>query len=65
MLPTFLGVSATSAGNVWLSLTGFIVFYTALAAVDVYLMVRMIRSGPEGLGYWPLKAAGPPVTKVA
>lgn len=65
VLPTFLGVSATSAGNVWLSLTGFIVFYTALAAVDVYLMVRMIRSGPEGLGYWPLKAAGPPVTKVA
>ncbi len=56
LLPTFLGVSTTSAGNVWLSLTGFVVFYTALAAVDVYLMVRMIRRGPDGLGYWPQRA---------
>jgi cytochrome bd ubiquinol oxidase subunit I len=53
LLPTFLGVSTTSASNVWLSLTGFIVFYTALAVVDVYLMMRMIRRGPDGLGYWP------------
>jgi hypothetical protein len=28
-----------------------------LAVVDVYLMVRMIRRGPEGLGYWPMAAA--------
>jgi len=53
LLPTFLGVSTTPASNVWLSLTGFVVFYTALAIVDVYLMMRMIRRGPEGLGYWP------------
>ncbi len=53
LLPTFLGVSTTAATNVWLSLVGFVVFYTALAVVDVYLMVRMIRRGPEGLGHWP------------
>jgi cytochrome d ubiquinol oxidase subunit I len=53
LLPTFLGVSTTSVTNVWLSLTGFILFYTSLAAVDVYLMMRMIRQGPDGLGYWP------------
>jgi cytochrome d ubiquinol oxidase subunit I len=53
VLPTFLGVSATSAGNVWLSLTGFVVFYTALLVVDIFLMQRMIRRGPDGLGYWP------------
>lgn len=53
VLPTFLGVSTTSIGNVWFSLIGFVVFYTALAVVDVFLMVRMIRSGPDGLGYWP------------
>jgi cytochrome d ubiquinol oxidase subunit I len=53
LLPTFLGVSTTSATNVWLSLLGFIIFYTSLAAVDVYLMMRMIRQGPDGLGYWP------------
>jgi cytochrome d ubiquinol oxidase subunit I len=56
LLPTFLGVSSTSAMNVWLSLTGFVVFYTALAVVDAYLMVRMIRRGPDGLGYWPPRA---------
>ncbi|MGB5133422.1 MAG: cytochrome ubiquinol oxidase subunit I, partial [Steroidobacteraceae bacterium] len=54
VLPTFLGVSATSAGNIWLSLTGFVVFYTALLIVDVFLMQRMIRRGPDGLGYWPV-----------
>src|SRR5208282_1320658 len=53
LLPTFLGVSTTSAATVWTSFIGFIVFYTTLAAVDVYLMVRMIRQGPDGLGYWP------------
>ena len=53
LLPTFLGVSTRSADTVWMSLIGFIVFYTVLAAVDVYLMVRMVRQGPDGLGYWP------------
>jgi cytochrome bd ubiquinol oxidase subunit I len=60
MLPTFLGVSATSASNVWMSLAGFLVFYGTLAVVDVYLMLRMIRLGPDGLGYWPEPAAGRP-----
>jgi cytochrome d ubiquinol oxidase subunit I len=57
LLPTFLGVSVTPAGNVWLSLSGFVVFYSALAVVDVYLLVRMIRRGPDGLGYWPPERA--------
>ena len=53
LLPTFLGVSATPRTNVLLSLTGFTIFYSALAAVDVFLLLRMIRRGPDGLGYWP------------
>jgi cytochrome d ubiquinol oxidase subunit I len=53
VLPTFLGVSTTSMANVVLSLSGFAIFYSALAAIDVYLLVRMIRRGPDGLGYWP------------
>ncbi len=48
VLPTFLGVSPVPAANVWLSLSGFVLFYSALAVVDVYLMVRMIRRGPDG-----------------
>jgi cytochrome bd ubiquinol oxidase subunit I len=51
VLPTFLGVSRTSVGNVWMSLTGFIIFYSALAVVDGFLLVRTIRRGPEALGY--------------
>ena len=53
VLPTFLGVSVTPASNVALSIAGFVIFYSALAVVDVYLMVRTIRRGPDGLGYWP------------
>jgi len=48
ILPTFLGASSVSAGQVVFSLGGFILFYTTLAIVDVYLMVRTIRRGPEG-----------------
>ncbi len=62
VLPTFLGVSRTPASNVWMSLVGFVVFYTSLAVVDVFLIVRAIRRGPDGLGYWPTrKPAVPPL----
>ena len=53
VLPTFLGASAVPASSIALSLGGFVIFYSALAAVDVYLLTRMIRRGPDGLGYWP------------
>lgn len=46
VLPTFLSVSSVSATNVVLSLLGFVILYSALAIVDVYLMVRVIREGP-------------------
>jgi cytochrome d ubiquinol oxidase subunit I len=46
VLPTFLAVSSISAANVWTTLLGFVVFYSTLAAVDVYLMVRTVKAGP-------------------
>lgn len=49
VLPTFLSASSVPASNVALSLTGFIVFYSALAVVEFYLMVRTVRRGPEDL----------------
>jgi cytochrome d ubiquinol oxidase subunit I len=48
VLPTFLGASSISAGQVWFSLAGFVLFYSVLAVLDVYLMVKYIRMGPEG-----------------
>ncbi|WP_189051631.1 cytochrome ubiquinol oxidase subunit I [Aliidongia dinghuensis] len=47
VLPTFLSVSSVSATNVWLSLGGFVLLYTALAVVDLMLMVRAVRLGPS------------------
>ena len=58
VLPTFLGASPVPASNIVLSLCGFVVFYSALAVVDVYLLTRMIRRGPDGLGYWPEGGSG-------
>lgn len=47
ILPTNLGVSSISSGQVWFSLIGFLVFYTFLAIVDVFLMVKYIKRGPS------------------
>jgi cytochrome d ubiquinol oxidase subunit I len=47
VLPTALGVSSTSAGNVLLSLIGFAVFYSALLVADLYLLIKYIRLGPD------------------
>jgi cytochrome d ubiquinol oxidase subunit I len=59
LLPTFLGVSTTTQTNVVLSLSGFAIFYSALAAIDVFLLLRMIRRGPDGLGFWPPEPVPP------
>jgi cytochrome d ubiquinol oxidase subunit I len=53
VLPTALGVSSVSAGQVLFSLCGFVLFYTALAVVDGVLMTKYARRGPDGLGIWP------------
>jgi cytochrome d ubiquinol oxidase subunit I len=48
VLPTFLSVSSVGPGSVWLSLLGFVLFYSALAVVELFLMVKYVRLGPEG-----------------
>jgi cytochrome d ubiquinol oxidase subunit I len=57
VLPTFLGVSSTSSPQVTASLIGFVVLYTGLAVVDVLLMRRTVKAGPDGLDFWPLAHA--------
>jgi cytochrome d ubiquinol oxidase subunit I len=47
VLPTALGVSSISASNVLFSIVGFVVFYSALLAADVYLLQKFIRLGPQ------------------
>ncbi|MDF3982640.1 cytochrome ubiquinol oxidase subunit I [Luteibacter sp. PPL201] len=62
VLPTALGASSLTASQVGLSLGGFVLFYTALAVVDGYLMVKFARKGPDGLGMWPQRPDAIPAT---
>lgn len=48
LLPTFLGVSSISGGQIMTSLLGFIVFYTGLAIVEFFLMTKYVKLGPDG-----------------
>ena len=47
ILPTFMGVSTLSVPQILTSLAGFVIFYSILAVVEVYLMIKYIRLGPE------------------
>jgi cytochrome d ubiquinol oxidase subunit I len=49
ILPTFMGVSSVNHAQIMTSLSGFILFYSTLAIVEVYLMVKYIRLGPDNL----------------
>lgn len=49
VLPTFMGTSSIDLSQILSSLIGFVVFYSVLAVVEIYLMVKYIRKGPEGL----------------
>ncbi len=47
ILPTFLGTSSLANSSLLTSLIGFICLYTFLAVIEVYLMIKYIRLGPE------------------
>ena len=47
ILPTFMGSSSLHLEQVIISLSGFILFYSVLAMIEVYLMVKYIRLGPD------------------
>jgi cytochrome d ubiquinol oxidase subunit I len=60
-LKTAAGVSpGVGAGTVALSLAGFTLLYGSLAVVEVWLLLRLIRSGPPGED--ALEPAPPPVS---
>lgn len=49
VLPTHLSVSSLSSGQLWLSLSGFALFYTVLLVIEMYLMLKYVRLGPSSL----------------
>lgn len=49
ILPTSLGTSSLATSDVVTSLVGFMVFYTVLLVVELYLMFKYARLGPSSL----------------
>jgi cytochrome bd ubiquinol oxidase subunit I len=48
ILPTFMGVSSVTTAQVATSLISFVLFYSGLAVVELFLMFRIARGGPDG-----------------
>ena len=49
VLPTFMGTSSLSATDLIISLTGFIIFYSILLVIEMWLMFHFARKGPSSL----------------
>jgi cytochrome d ubiquinol oxidase subunit I len=46
VLPTFLGASSLTIGQIWTTIIGFTALYGVLAVIEVRLMIGTIRKGP-------------------
>ncbi len=49
VLPTFLASSSLGVGDLVFSIVGFMLFYTVLLVIEIYLMVHFARKGPSSL----------------
>jgi cytochrome bd ubiquinol oxidase subunit I len=49
VLPTSIGASSLAASDLMISLTAFILFYTVLLIIEMYLMFKFGRQGPSSL----------------
>ncbi|MBW4047378.1 MAG: cytochrome bd-I ubiquinol oxidase subunit CydA [Proteobacteria bacterium] len=47
LLPTWMSASTHSVGYMVFSLVGFVTLYSIFIAIEMYLMVKFIRKGPE------------------
>jgi cytochrome d ubiquinol oxidase subunit I len=50
VLPTFLATSSLTTADLIFSLSGFLLFYTVLLVVEIFLMQKYARLGPSSLG---------------
>ena len=50
-LPTWVSASTHSVGYMIFSLTGFVLLYSIFIIVEMYLMVKYIRLGPDDDGH--------------
>ncbi|MBE1236434.1 cytochrome ubiquinol oxidase subunit I [Phaeovibrio sulfidiphilus] len=65
VLPVFLATSQLTATDLMISLAGFVLFYTILLVIGMYLMVHFARKGPSSLGTGRYHDEGRPGHKAA
>ncbi len=53
VLPTWMSASTHSVSYMAFSLVGFVTLYSAFIVVEMFLMLRAIRHGPDGPGQHP------------
>ncbi|MCW2308038.1 cytochrome d ubiquinol oxidase subunit I [Rhodobium gokarnense] len=49
VLPTFLATSALTTADLIFSISGYLIFYSVLLAIELFLMVKFARLGPSSL----------------
>jgi cytochrome d ubiquinol oxidase subunit I len=57
-LPTWISASTHSAGYLYFSLTGFTLIYLVFIIIEMFLMVKFIRKGPDEHGHRPATGGG-------
>jgi cytochrome bd ubiquinol oxidase subunit I len=58
VLPTWMSASTHSVAYMAFSLTGFVLLYTTFIVIEMYLMVRAVRQGPDEHGPTPNEPLG-------
>ena len=51
VLPTFLATSALTVSDIIVSMAGYLIFYTLLLVIEMFLMFKFARLGPELAAY--------------
>ncbi|KEZ76806.1 cytochrome ubiquinol oxidase subunit I [Salinisphaera hydrothermalis] len=59
-LPTWISASTHSVGYMIFSLTGFVLLYSIFIVIEMYLMVKYIRLGPDDDGHGATESATQP-----
>lgn len=49
ILPTYMGTSSLTVNDLIVSITGFVLFYTVLLVIEMWLMFHFARKGPSSL----------------
>jgi cytochrome d ubiquinol oxidase subunit I len=49
VLPTFLGASSLTVPELWITIVGFTLIYGVLAVIEVGLIIKVVKRGPNAI----------------